>query len=57
MPWLLLQRNSPAQGLVKLPPFASSYQEVSEKKTSDTQLNRSGKTPRKTVTGIRKGLC
>ena len=31
----LLQRNSPAHVLVKLPPFASSYQELSEKKTSD----------------------
>ena len=39
----LLQRNSRAHGLVKLRPFASSYQELSEKKTSGTQLNRSGK--------------
>ena len=36
----LLQRNSPAHGLVKLLPFASSYQELSEEKTSGTQLNR-----------------
>ena len=53
----LLQRNSPAHGLVKLLPFASSYLELSEKKTSGTQLNRSVKTPRKTLTGRKKGLC
>ena len=54
----LLQRNSPAHGLiVKLPLFSANYKELSKKKTSGTQLSRSRKTSRKIVTGRRKGLC